>query len=104
LISLNAFIQKTAIITPEKQNVQPRDVLEDPAFTPWFEVVKKPAFEVSTLHFHEIVSTNGFLTSSSFRKSSFQRLIPELAPVSLLESESRFEIARQLADTRKQPS
>jgi hypothetical protein len=46
-------------------------------------------------------TTNGFLTSGSFRLVLFQLLISGLTPVSLLESEWGFEIVTQFVDTRK---
>jgi hypothetical protein len=46
-------------------------------------------------------TTNGFLTSSSFREVLLQLLISGLTPVSLLESERVFEIVTHLSDTRK---
>jgi hypothetical protein len=49
----------------------------------------KPGWRVSALQLLcEIDTTNGFLTSSSFKFVLFQLLIPGLTPVSLLEIES----------------
>jgi hypothetical protein len=52
----------------------------------------------------EIDSTNGFLTSSSFRQVLFQILISGLTLVSVLENESGFEIGTQLVITGMQSS
>jgi hypothetical protein len=55
-------------------------------------------WSLSSSRLLEIETTNGFL------KLHFQLLFPGLTLVSLLESESGFEIVTQLADTGKRPS
>jgi hypothetical protein len=39
-MSLGSFFQKTPIITPEKQTVQPGGAFEDIAFKPGFAIVR----------------------------------------------------------------
>jgi hypothetical protein len=38
-MGLDSLFQKTPIITPKKQTVQPEDAIEDTAFKPGFEIV-----------------------------------------------------------------
>ncbi len=49
----------------------------------------------------DIYTTNGFVKLRSFRELLFQFVISGLIPVSLLQSESGFEIGTQLKDCRK---
>ncbi len=41
LIGLNSLFQKTPIITPKKQTVQPGDTFKDTVFKPEFENVRR---------------------------------------------------------------
>ncbi len=54
---------------PKKRTVQPRDAFEVTAFKPGFEIVEFQTrlWNLSSSLLCEIDTTNGFLTSSSFR-------------------------------------
>jgi hypothetical protein len=106
---LDFLFQKTPIIAPKNESISQEIHLKIPPLTRGLKLsISKPGCRVSAHSsslLSEIGTTNGFLASSLFKIRAFSSfLFPGLTSVSLLESDSGFEIFMDIKDSTSKRS